>query len=166
MIKSISNIKTLDFDLPPELEASEPPEARGLARDEVRLMVPYRADNRVVHTQFRNIGDFLEPGDLLEINTSGTMNAAIHAHRADATALELHLSTPLPHHYVFPPAYCSVGFARHTLPSPSRQICGSWRCVYRAERRRGPSMMPELVRRFLCQAERRLRFTCLICMIV
>ncbi len=122
MIKSISNIKTLDFDLPPELEASEPPEARGLARDEVRLMVSYCADNQVVHTQFRNIGDFLEPGDLLVINTSGTMNAAIYAHRADGTALELHLSTPLPHRYVFPPAYRSVGFARHTLPPPSTAL--------------------------------------------
>ncbi len=122
MIKSISNIKTLDFDLPPELEASEPPEARGLARDEVRLMVSYRADNQVVHTQFRNIGDFLEPGDLLVINTSGTMNAAIYAQRADGTALELHLSTPLPHRYVFPPAYRSVGFARHTLPPPGSSV--------------------------------------------
>jgi len=27
------------FELPPSLEASEPPEARGLARDEVRLMI-------------------------------------------------------------------------------------------------------------------------------
>ena len=29
----------LDFTLPPELEATEPPEARGLARDGVRLLV-------------------------------------------------------------------------------------------------------------------------------
>jgi S-adenosylmethionine:tRNA ribosyltransferase-isomerase len=86
----------LDFDLPPELGASEPPEARGLARDEVRLMVSYRSDDRVVHTRFRNIGDFLRAGDLLVINTSGTMNAALHATRADGTQLELHLSTHLP----------------------------------------------------------------------
>src|SRR5260370_6476664 len=86
----------LDFDLPPELEASEPPEARGLARDEVRLMVSYSSSNRVVHTRFRNIGEFLEAGDLLVINTSGTMNAALNAIRADGTPLELHLSTHLP----------------------------------------------------------------------
>src|SRR5690349_4630044 len=86
----------LDFELPPELEAHEPPEARGLARDDVRLMVTYRADNRVVHTQFRAIGDFLEPGDVLVINTSGTLNAALAAERADGTAVELHLSTHLP----------------------------------------------------------------------
>jgi len=86
----------LDFDLPAELEASEPPEARGFARDEVRLMVSYRSDNRVVHTQFRNIADVLGAGDLLVINTSGTLNAALPATRKDGTALELHLSTHLP----------------------------------------------------------------------
>lgn len=85
-----------DFELPVELEAGEPPEERGLARDEVRLMVSYRADNRVVHTQFRELTDYLEPGDLLVINTSGTMNAALHATREDGTVFELHLSTHLP----------------------------------------------------------------------
>src|SRR2546421_1268361 len=93
---TIPDNTVLDFDLPPELEASEPPEARGLARDEVRLMVSYRSRNRVVHTQFRQIGEFLNPGDLLVINTSGTMNAALNATRADGMALELHLSTHLP----------------------------------------------------------------------
>jgi S-adenosylmethionine:tRNA ribosyltransferase-isomerase len=91
-----ANISTCDFDLPPELEASEPPEARGLARDEVRLMVSYSTNNRIVHTHFRDIGSFLESGDLLVINTSGTMNAALKATREDGTELELHLSTHLP----------------------------------------------------------------------
>ena len=86
----------LDFFLPLELEAGEPPEARGLARDEVRLMVSWRADERIVHTRFRSIGDVLGAGDVLVINTSGTMNAAIRANRADGTAVELHLSTHLP----------------------------------------------------------------------
>jgi S-adenosylmethionine:tRNA ribosyltransferase-isomerase len=86
----------LDFQLPPELEASEPPEARGLTRDEVRLMVSNRADNRIIHTQFRQLPDFLNAGDVLVINTSGTMNAALNATRADGTPLELHLSTRLP----------------------------------------------------------------------
>jgi S-adenosylmethionine:tRNA ribosyltransferase-isomerase len=91
-----SNVKGFDFVLPPELEAGEPPEARGLARDEVRLMVSYCADDRVVHTRFRALPEFLAPGDLLVINTSGTLNAALEATRADGTPLELHLSTRLP----------------------------------------------------------------------
>ena len=87
---------SLDFELPPELEADAPPEARGFARDEVRLMVSYRSDDRVVHSTFQDIGNFLEAGDVLVINTSGTMNAALEAEREDSMALELHLSTRLP----------------------------------------------------------------------
>ena len=36
-------MSSLAFELPPDLEAHEPPEARGLARDSVRLMVADRA---------------------------------------------------------------------------------------------------------------------------
>lgn len=90
------NPNALHFELPPELEAHEPPEARGLARDGVRLMVSYRMDNRLVHARFCDLDVFLDPGDVLAINTSGTLNAALHATRADGTALELHLSTHLP----------------------------------------------------------------------
>jgi len=84
------------FTLPPELQASEPPEACGLARDEVRLMVSYPAENRVVYTQFRELNAYLKAGDLLVINTSGTMNAALRSLRADSIVCELHLSTHLP----------------------------------------------------------------------
>lgn len=86
----------LDFRLPPELEASEPPEARGLRRDEVRLMVSHYLDDQVTHAQFYDIAQFLDAGDVLVINTSGTMNAALNATRADGTPFELHLSTHLP----------------------------------------------------------------------
>jgi S-adenosylmethionine:tRNA ribosyltransferase-isomerase len=90
------SIFDFSFVLPPALEAGEPPEARGLARDEVRLLVSYRADNRVAHARFRDLPSFLRAGDLLVINTSGTMNAALPASRADGQEVELHLSTHLP----------------------------------------------------------------------
>src|SRR5450432_1058076 len=86
----------LDFVLPAELEASSPPEARGLSRDAVRLMVSYRATDRIIHSQFRQLPDFLRAGDVLVINTSKTLNAALPVSRADGTVLELHLSTHLP----------------------------------------------------------------------
>jgi S-adenosylmethionine:tRNA ribosyltransferase-isomerase len=86
----------LDFTLPPGLEAAEPPEARGLARDKVRLMVSHRDAQEITHTQFRELGAFLRPGDALVINTSGTLNAALSVTRADGAPLELHLSTHLP----------------------------------------------------------------------
>lgn len=87
----------LDFKLPASLEAGEPPEARGLARDKVRLMVSHYTDDRITHHDcFCEFDSYLKAGDVLVLNTSGTMPAALRADRADGTALELHLSTRLP----------------------------------------------------------------------
>src|SRR3989454_9556607 len=94
--EGLPGLPLLNFTLSSNLEAKEPPEARGLSRDEVRLMVSHISTDQVVHTRFRHIGDFLEPGDVLVINTSGTLNAALPATRSDGTQLELHLSTHLP----------------------------------------------------------------------
>ncbi len=94
--QGLPGLPLLNFTLPPELEAGEPPEVRGLARDEVRLMISYVSTNRVAHTRFRRIVDYVEPGDVLVINTSGTLNAAIVATRSGGHRFELHLSTHLP----------------------------------------------------------------------
>ena len=67
-----------------------------LARDEVRLMVSFLSSNRVVHTRFRQIGSFLAPGDVVVINTSGTLQAALNATRSDGTPIESQNSTHLP----------------------------------------------------------------------
>ena len=88
-------ITTLNFHLPPELEASQPPEARGLARDQVRLMVSYISTNKIIHSRFNRLMDYLQAGDILVVNTSGTLNAALKAARSDGSSLELHLSTHL-----------------------------------------------------------------------
>ncbi|MBL8160487.1 MAG: S-adenosylmethionine:tRNA ribosyltransferase-isomerase, partial [Anaerolineae bacterium] len=92
----IAALNGLDFTLPPELEAGEPPEARGLRRDAVRLMVSYRNDDSVHHARFSDLPDFLEAGDLLVLNTSGTLNAALDVRGEDGVRYELHLSTRLP----------------------------------------------------------------------
>lgn len=91
-----SKLSLTDFELHPDLEASAPPEARGLSRDKVRLMVSYKSDDRLVHARFDEVGKFLEPGDVVVINTSGTMPAAMNATGAGGLPLELHLSTRLP----------------------------------------------------------------------
>ena len=83
------------FELPERLEAHAPPEARGLARDDVRMLVA-RGDGRLVHARARDLPDFLRSGDLVVINTSATLPAALPARRTDGTVLELRLSTPLP----------------------------------------------------------------------
>ncbi|MDX6645795.1 MAG: S-adenosylmethionine:tRNA ribosyltransferase-isomerase [Miltoncostaeaceae bacterium] len=85
----------LDFELPPELEAGEPPEARGLPRDGVRLLVARPAEEPL-HARFRDLPTLLEPGDLLVVNTSATLPAALPALAPDGAPLRLHLSTPAP----------------------------------------------------------------------
>lgn len=91
-----SRLDTLSFDLPPSLEAGEPPEARGLGRDEIRLMVSRKSDDSIEHVGFRDLPDVLRPGDVLVINTSGTRKASLPAIRTDGSELRLHLSTHLP----------------------------------------------------------------------
>jgi S-adenosylmethionine:tRNA ribosyltransferase-isomerase len=89
----------LDFQLPEELAAHEPPEARGLRRDQVRLMVSGVSNNAIAHTRFSHLPDFLVPGDVVVVNTSATINAALEAVRAPHDGSKghvmLHLSTPL-----------------------------------------------------------------------
>src|SRR5688572_17185645 len=86
-------LSMIEFSLPPELEASAPPEARGLRRDQVRLMVSNYSTDQVRHARFHDLPEYLSEGDVLVINTSRTRNSALTASRADGTALELQLST-------------------------------------------------------------------------
>jgi S-adenosylmethionine:tRNA ribosyltransferase-isomerase len=81
------------FALPADGEATEPPEARGLDRDEVRLLVA-RAGG-VTHHRFRGLPELLAPGDLVVVNTSATVPAAVHASRPDGTEVPVHVSTVL-----------------------------------------------------------------------
>lgn len=77
----------------PEIRpAGEPPEARGIARDEVRLLVAHRAGIR--HDRFRSLGDHLRPGDLLVVNNSETMPAAVRGTRSGSPVV-VHFSAPL-----------------------------------------------------------------------
>jgi len=82
----------LDFTLPAEREAHDPPEARGLARDGVRLLVSRRSAGQVSHHPFRDGPGLLLPGDLLVVNDTGTLPAQVRAGRG----LAVHFSTPRP----------------------------------------------------------------------
>ena len=68
-----------EFTLPTELEAHAPPEARGLPRDGVRLLVSRAADATVTHHGFTDLPGLLLPGDLLVVNNSRTLPAAVPA---------------------------------------------------------------------------------------
>ncbi|WP_439675138.1 S-adenosylmethionine:tRNA ribosyltransferase-isomerase [Embleya sp. MST-111070] len=74
-------------------EATEPAEARGLARDGVRLLV--HTGEHVEHTVFRDLGRHLGPGDLLVVNTSATLPAAVDGYRADGSPVTVHFATRL-----------------------------------------------------------------------
>src|SRR5438132_228153 len=81
--------------LSPTNEAHEPPEARGLARDGVRLLVS-RGEDEPVDTTFDRIGTFLVPGDLLVVNTTATIPAALDGTLRDGEPVVVHLSGTLP----------------------------------------------------------------------
>lgn len=78
----------IDFALPAPLEAHEPPEARGRTRDGVRLLVG--TPETVTHHEFRDLPGLLTPGDLLVVNDSATLPAAVRLDR-----LSVHFSTPV-----------------------------------------------------------------------
>src|SRR5215213_9739614 len=85
------------FDLPAELSAKEPPERRGIGRDQVRLLVIDRHSGERAHTRFNQIGDFLEAGDLLVFNSSRTLPAALKGCSAKrAPCIEARLAEHLP----------------------------------------------------------------------
>ncbi|MGI8916047.1 MAG: S-adenosylmethionine:tRNA ribosyltransferase-isomerase [Chloroflexota bacterium] len=85
--------RELAFTVPPELEAHEPAEVRGLARDDVRLLVTGRRGEHTVHAHFRQFPRFLRPGDLVVLNDSATLPAALTATLPGGDTVAVHLST-------------------------------------------------------------------------
>jgi S-adenosylmethionine:tRNA ribosyltransferase-isomerase len=81
----------LDFERPQALQASGPPERRGLERDEVRLLVT--TDRGHEHARFRDLPRFLAPGTLLVVNTSATLPASLPARHGALGPLLANVST-------------------------------------------------------------------------
>ena len=91
----------LDFTLPPSREAHEPPEARGLPRDGVALMASRGGAGEISHHAFTSLPSLLLPGDLLVVNTSATLPAAVRlpggpAAHSSPLPDAVHFSTALP----------------------------------------------------------------------
>lgn len=74
--------------VPPGLSARVPPRRR----DGVRLVVGERGSGRVGHHAFRDLPSLLHAGDVLVVNTSRTLPAAVDARLADE-AVVVHFST-------------------------------------------------------------------------
>ena len=68
-------MQTADFDfvLPPELIAQHP----APKRDESRLLVLHRGENRLEHRRFPDLLEFLRPGDVLVLNNSRVIPARL-----------------------------------------------------------------------------------------
>ncbi len=85
----------MDFDLPATLAAREPPEARGLRRDQVRLLVS-RSSAPPEHRVFADLPDILQAGDLVVVNNSATIPAALDARfDDDGMPVRVHVSSVL-----------------------------------------------------------------------
>ncbi|HEY3728034.1 MAG TPA: S-adenosylmethionine:tRNA ribosyltransferase-isomerase [Solirubrobacteraceae bacterium] len=89
-------MSALAFDLPRALEATAPPEARGIDRDGVKLLVAQRAGGRISHARFSDLPDFLGPSDLIVINVSATLAAAVPGRRRDGSPVRVHFATRAP----------------------------------------------------------------------
>lgn len=85
-------VAAVKFELPDHLVATVPAEARGGSRDRVRLLVA-RPDG-IDHVAFADLPAALRAGDLLVVNTSATIPAALDGMRG-AEPVTVHLSAPL-----------------------------------------------------------------------
>jgi S-adenosylmethionine:tRNA ribosyltransferase-isomerase len=70
--------------------AAEPPEARGLPRDGVRLLVGRRGTRQISHHAFTDLPTLLREGDVLVVNTSATLPASV---RVVGGSFAVHFST-------------------------------------------------------------------------
>ena len=82
---------TLVFDLPAERIATRPFEAGGRRRDDAPMLVSWRWSGDVADARLADLPRLLDPGDVLVVNQSATMAAAV----AVGDGRIVHLSTRL-----------------------------------------------------------------------
>ncbi len=75
-------VQDFNFELPEELIAQDPIEKR----DESRLLVLHKAENTIEHRVFKEVIDYLNPGDCLVLNNSRVIPARLHGVRSDTGA--------------------------------------------------------------------------------
>jgi len=108
-----------DYPLPEHLIAQTP----APQRDASRLLVVHRAERRIEHRQFREIGDYLRTGDTLFRNNAAVIPARLHARRPTGGAVECLLLRP----------------AAPAQPSTlNPQLSDEWWCLLRPGRKLPP----------------------------
>ena len=85
----------LEFPLADPSIATVPAERRGAGRDDVRLMVTHSGSRVIEHDSFPRLDSYLEPGDVLVVNTSATIPAAVAARTSEGTLVKVHFASPI-----------------------------------------------------------------------
>src|SRR5260370_37592943 len=83
-----------EFDLPEDLVAQEPAEARGGQRDDARLAVLHRRTGEVEHRVFRDLGEYLGASDVLVLNNARVVPTLLHGQDQDGRAAVLSVHSP------------------------------------------------------------------------
>ena len=109
--------RVLDIEVPTDRIADGPVEWDGGRRDDARMLVSSRSDGRLVHATARDLPSFLDAGDVLVVNTSATLPAAVPS--VDGGLL-VHLSTHLGGHrwVVEVREPCGAGSRPHPVDHP------------------------------------------------
>jgi S-adenosylmethionine:tRNA ribosyltransferase-isomerase len=163
--------RILDVEVPPELIADHPVEAEGRRRDDVRMLVAERSTGRLTHARAADLVHFLHRGDVLVVNTSPTLPAAVPSYDGSVV---VHLSThlggnrwvvevrepcgfgtrphPVDHGMVIPLA--AGGLARLRFPYSSATDAGGTR-LWQAD-----VLTPVPLRAFLADEGRPIRYGC------
>jgi len=93
--KSYLRLSDFDYHLPEDLIAQEPP----AERDGARMLVLHRATQRWEDRQFRDLPEYLAPGDCLVLNDSRVLPSRLFGQRegapAESTRCELMLLEPV-----------------------------------------------------------------------
>jgi S-adenosylmethionine:tRNA ribosyltransferase-isomerase len=87
----MTKIAAYDYRLPPELIAQHPVDPR----DAARLLVLDRATGEIGHRLFRDVVDYMAPGDLLVVNNTRVIAARLHGRLPSGGKGEVFLLRPL-----------------------------------------------------------------------
>ncbi len=91
---SLDVLAPLDFQIPAGSAVGTPPEREGRRRDSVSMMVADTASGTIDHARFTRIGEILRPGDVLVLNVSAAVPAALDG-VSDQGDVRLHMSSPI-----------------------------------------------------------------------
>lgn len=98
------------FNLPDERIAHEPPEARGLARSDARLLVAHRDQGQVEHRRFAELTSYLRRNDVFVVNNARVVPSILRGSDEDGRDVVVQIFSPMDdgtwHCMVLPDACC------------------------------------------------------------